>query len=226
MADAVRWPGIQNRTLVLGRTGSGKTVAACNWLLWYAPTFERMPWVVVDSKGDELIEAIGRMDGTKHIKIGEAPGANGLHIVRPRPDQLDEVDDFLWRIHARNNVGLYFDEGYTIGKPASLNAVLTQGRSKNIPVILLSQRPAWLSGFCFSEASYFQCFPLTDARDRQRVREFVPIPKEDLERGLPEYHSIWYDVGRDRLTYLSPVPPSETILKGFRARLQPKRIAI
>lgn len=224
MADQIRWPNNQNRLLELGRTGSGKTVAG----LWHLSgrEWEKMPWVIFDTKGDELIETIGKMDGVKHIRIDENPGKDGLHIVRPRPDQLDEIDAFLGRIYNRNHVGLYFDEGYMIGKPASLNALLTQGRSKRIPIILLSQRPAWLSGFCFSEASFFQVFPLTDARDRQRVREFVPVPKEDLERGLPEFHSIWYDVGKDRLTYLQPVPPADTILANFRSRLQPRRIAI
>ena len=224
MAPKVNFPNDTQHTLILGRTGSGKTQAG----IWHlsGKNFERKPWVIFDTKGDELIDKIGRMEGAKHLKLGEMPGKNGLYIVRPRPDQDVEIDEFLWKIHARNNVGLYFDEGYMVGKSDALNALLTQGRSKHIPIIILSQRPAWLTRFCFSEASFFQVFSLNDRRDRQRVQEFISIDKADIENRLPEFHSLWYDVKQDHVFTFAPVPPADAILNEFRARLSPRRVAI
>jgi len=222
---AVHLPNDTQHVLELGRNGSGKTTAG----LWHLQmrNFEKMPWVIFDTKGDPDIEKLGRFDGVNHLKITEQPGKNGLYIVRPRPDQVDEIEGFLWRVHARNKVGLYFDEGYMVNQRGdALNALLTQGRTKRIPIILLSQRPAWLSRFCFSEASYFQVFSLTDQRDRATVQQFIPKEKANLETRLQPFHSIWYDVKRDEACTFSPVPPAEEILDTFRAKLMPRRVRI
>lgn len=217
-------PNDSQHLAVIGRNGSGKTQAAVFHLSYRS--WDTKPWVIFDTKGDELIEKIGKIDGVRHIGLGEQPAKRGLHIVRPLPNQETETDAFLWRIHARNNVGLYFDEGYMIGKSDALNALLTQGRSKRIPIIILSQRPAFLSRFVFTEASYYQVFQLVDRRDRKTVQEFIPRERVDVDRPLQAYHSIWYDVKQDRAFEFSPVPPSETILSTYRTRLQPRRIAI
>jgi hypothetical protein len=217
-------PNDTQHLLELGRTGSGKTVAG----LWHLSqrSFDTKPWVIFDTKGDENIEKIGRIDGVKHIRLSDNLSKNGLHIVRPRPNQQEEIDAFLWRVHQRNNVGLYFDEGYMVGKSDALDALLTQGRSKRIPIIILSQRPAWLSRFCFSEASFYQVFQLIDRRDRVTVQQFIPKDRADMDIPLPAYNSLWYDVKQDRALQFSPVPPSDAILLTIRQRLQPRRIAI
>jgi len=217
----IKWPNDTQHMLELGRTGSGKTVAGL-WHLSYA-NFDKKPWVIFDTKGDEVIAQIGKMDGVKHIKLNEPIEKVGLHIVRPTPNQVEEIDEFMWRIHQRNNVGVFIDEGFSVGKPDGLNALLTQGRSKHIPVIVLSQRPSSLSRFCFSESSFFQVFALTDRRDRKTVQEFIPVEQFDLETRLPPYYSVWYDVKSDQVTTLEPVPPAQDVLTTFRDRLQVKR---
>jgi hypothetical protein len=218
------WPNDTQHLLEIGRTGSGKTLAG----LWHLSgrNWDRKPWVIFDTKGDENIEKIGRMDGAKHIRITEQPGKNGLYIVRPRPDQQDEINEFLWKIHARNNVGLYVDEGYMIGDIPSYNAILTQGRSKHIPIITLTQRPSWLTRFAFSEASFYQVFALNDREDRKRVQQFIPKDLVDVEVRLPPYHSLWYDTKDNRVTKFLPTPPADAIIGNFRQRLMPRRIAI
>ncbi len=220
----INTPNDTQHMLELGRNGSGKTVAG----LWHLSrrNFDRKPWIIFDTKGDEVIEKIGHIDGVHHLKLGEMPGKNGLYIVRPMPHQMDATDNFLWQIHARNNIGIYIDEGYALSKSDALNALLTQGRSKHIPIIILSQRPVLLSRFCFSESSFFQVFSLTDKRDRLTVQAFIPPESANLDQRLPPYYSLWYDVKQDRASIFSPVPPSETILGTFRDRLLPKRVAI
>lgn len=221
----VRFPDDTQHLLEIGRNGSGKTTAGL-WHLSNAP-WDRKPALIVDSKGDADIEKIGRMHGVKILKKFDEPlNKTGLHIIRPHPAQIDLLDDLLWRVHQRNNVIVFIDEGHSLSKSAALDALLTQGRSKHIPCTVCTQRPSWISRFCFSEASFFQVFSLTDRRDRLIVQQFIPIERVNLENRLPPFHSWWYDVKADHATEFSPVPPSNVILDTFRERLQPKRVAI
>ena len=212
-ATNVRLPGHKDRLLILGQTGSGKTQAAA-WHLSRAD-FDVRPWVVYDFKGDELLSEIRATE----IGVGEIPRKPGLYIVRPLPSQKEEVEFQMWGIWAQENTGVYVDEGYMVENDA-WNALLTQGRSKHIPMITLAQRPAWLTRFVFSESGFFQVFYLQDKKDRERVRSFVP---GDLETRLPEYHSYYYDVGRDKMVVFRPVPKKEEIIDTFHSRILPKR---
>lgn len=216
------FPDDTQRIITIGRTGSGKTQAACNELSFRS--FEHMPWVVFDTKGDALINQISKFDGVKTIRLSDTLGKNGLHIVRPSLQDEDEIDAFLWRVHSRGRVGLYFDEGYMIRKTDALNAILTQGRSKRIPVIMLAQRPAWLTKFAFTEADFFQVFHLNNKQDRKTVQEFIPPERANLESRLREYHSLWYDVKSDQVSEFRPVPPAREILEAFKEKLVPQRV--
>jgi len=204
-------PSDSQRIAIVGRTGSGKTQSAA----WHLSkrSFDTKPWIMFDYKGDELLNEI---EGTQEIDLATVPKKPGLYIVHPLPDDNESVENYLWQIWANENIGLYFDEGYMIGDSPALRAILTQGRSKHLPVIILSQRPVWLSRFVFSESDFFQLFHLNDVRDRKTMRAFVPA---DLDARLPQYHSYYYDVANDQITILSPVPKREEILETFSERL-------
>ena len=96
-------------------------------------------------------------------------------------------------------------------------ALLTQGRSKKIPMIVVTQKPSWVSQFVFSEADFFSVFHLNDWRDRQRVMEFVPA---DLSNDLPEHYSHWHDVSKRLTLPLAPVPDRDSIVDRFKRRLE------
>jgi hypothetical protein len=215
----VRLPGPTNRLAVIGRTGSGKTVAAV-WHLSKMP-WDRMPFVIFDFKMDDLIGQIPRLE---EIDIGQkAPTHPGLYVVHPLPNEGEVVNDFLWKIWARENTGIYVDEGYMIGDGQAFRATLTQGRSKHIPMIVLSQRPVWLSRFVWSESDFYQIFHLNNAQDRKAVQQFVPARVDDK---LPEFNSYYYDVAKDGLVVLRPVPDGDTILQTFEDRQRSRRRAI
>ncbi len=221
--DGVNFPGKHDRTVIVGRTGTGKTMVG----LWHLSgwDFNKFPWIIFDTKGDSKLKELARNPGIKRLKFADAIPKTGLHIIRPLPHEMDsdECEKFLWRIHARKNVGIYFDEGYMLNKYSkALIALYTQGRDLNIPIITLSQKPKYLTQFTFSEADYFQVLALNDKNDRKRIEEFMPA---DLEKRLPKWHSLWYDVGQDKVTEFSPVPALETILQSFDAKLrQLKRV--
>lgn len=215
MSD-VKLPRYDKRTTVIGSTGTGKTQFAV-WLL-SSRDYNIRPWIIFDFKGDELIEDIG----AKEINVrGKVPKEPGLYVVRPIPE-LDDgyVLNFLWQIWAQGNTGVYIDEGYMVGnRNPALNACLTQGRSKHVEMIILSQRPVWMSKFVFSEANYFAVFNLTVEDDRKHISGFIPKTRIDL---LPKYHCLWYDVDRQKADIFSPVPEREQLIKTFRERLEKK----
>lgn len=224
MPSSVRLPGDTHRLSVLGRTGTGKTQAG----LWHLSLkkFTKFPWVIFDAKGDSLINEIARNPLVKRITLADTPDKKGLHHLRATPPEMesDAMEDFLWRIHARGKCGLFLDEGFVFDpRSKALRTVLTQGRSLRIPMIILSQRPAWMSRFVFSEADFFQVFGLNDQDDVKTVKRFV---RGDVERRLPPYHSIWYDVGQDDAHLFLPVPPRDVILENFDQNLKPGKLVI
>ena len=195
---------------IIGRTGSGKTVAGA-WQLTQR-SLDTLPWIIIDFKRDAVLNRMG----AEETSLAQLPRRPGLYICHPLPDDREQVDDLLWRIWERGKTGLLFDEGYMVSGLASFRAILTQGRSKRIPAIIHSQRPVWLDRFVFSESEFFQVFWLQDARDRKTVQAFLPF---DTNERLPDYHSTWYDVVRDRATRLKPVPDEQEIIRMMRVRL-------
>jgi hypothetical protein len=207
----VRLPKGDNRTAIIGSTGSGKTQLAI-WLLSLRHNSTRVT-IIFDFKGDALIDEIGP---TEISIAGGVPKKPGLYVVRPIPELHDElVKQFLWKIWQRGDVLVYVDEGYMLGnRNPALNACLTQGRSKHIEMMILSQRPVWMSKFVFSEANFFAVMNLTLEDDRKFVSGYIGGQRINL---LPKYHSLWYDVDNQEGSIFKPVPSREELIATFAA---------
>lgn len=209
-------PNDTQRLAIIGRTGSGKTQAA----VWHLSmrSFDRMPWIVFNFKGDALINDI---PGTKTITLDDdIPSKPGIYIVDVAPDEAKDADEFLLRVWKKERTGLYIDEGYMLSGLPGFRRCLTQGRSKQIPIILLSQRPVWMDRFAWSEADYFQIFNVAIADDKKTIASYVG--GKVLGR-LTDYHSHWYDVAQDKTYRLKPVPSRNELLASFKQRLNIKR---
>lgn len=214
MADEFHLPNRTQRIAIIGRNGSGKTQAAA-WILSQA-AFDKQPYVIIDYKYDALLNNIPRI---KEIGVNSSiPRHPGLYIVHPRPSETEEVEDFMERVWARERTGVYIDEAHMLPSKGAFQALLTQGRSKRIPMIVLTQRPAWVSKFVFSEANFYYVFHLNDRQDRKRIEEFVPIT---MDQPLPRYHGWYHEVDNYSTFHLRPVPDAGTILGKFSDR-QPR----
>jgi hypothetical protein len=223
-----RFPSDQQRLVILGATGSGKT----NDALWHLSNrnFDEKPWLVYDFKHDDLI---GSIEGTQTLELGAPlPQRPGVYVVHPYPGQESEVDEQMVDIWRQENIGVYVDEGYMVPKnSAGFRSILTQGRSKHIPMITLSQRPVWMDRFVFTEADFIQVFRLQHIDDTKSVEGFVPNPNSDpkkhpLRKRLPEYWSYYYDVGKNELMEMKPVPDPDAIIDTFDMRLRKIRTVI
>jgi hypothetical protein len=205
-------PRDDQRLVIVGRTGSGKTQAGA-WQLAMR-NFDAMPWIILDYKRDHLLNDIN----AQNLKLGKLPSKPGLYIVHPMPTDNDAVEEYMWRIWAHENIGLFIDEGYMLGNSAAFRALLTQGRSKRIPMIILSQRPAWLTQFVFSEADYYQVFHLNNKEDRKKLENYMG-ENFKLAASMQDFHSQYYVVAKDRGMVLTPAPSAAKIKAAFRAAL-------
>ena len=213
----MRLPNDSQRHAIYGQTGSGKTVGGLYWLS--RRDFDKKPWLIINAKADPNIAKIPRLE---QIGIRDAPPKQpGLYEVRPLPAHDEPyLTEMMWKIWDRGKFGLFVDEAYRIPRlDPAFNAILTQGRSKRIPVIMLAQRPAYVPPFFMSEADFHQVYHLTNPADIKRIKEWVP-PIGPTRR---DFHSQFYDVANGTLTYLAPVPPEAEIMDRFDLRM-PRRI--
>lgn len=226
-----RLPRGGEHTTIVGRTGSGKSLMGA--YLTSRKRLKARPHIVIDYKGEEFFNRLTRIR-----PIGfEIPEHGGLYILHARPDQHDEMESWMWDVWATGDVDILIDEGYMLPNERAFLALLTQGRSKRIPVTTLSQRPVEINRFAFSEASHVIVFDLNDERDEKTVAGFTPkgftrwFPKgvkgdrshfDTRAMLLPAYHSRWWNVPDRTPHFLQPVPDAETLLADIDAQLDPR----
>lgn len=205
------------RGIMIGQTGSGKTIGAI-YQLQNAP-FDNV--IVLDTKGEPSFNTIARYDETidfyNSVKAFHSALKSPLPnyaIVRPSPDDmtdLEYMDGLLLSIYnARKPCLVYVDEAYQwhiSGRAgAGLIGLLTRGRSLGISTMLSTQRPMWISRFCFSESQKFYIYKLSDARDVKVIAEHIPA--FNTYYAAKKYHFWYYDNAQDMETaqFYQPVP--------------------
>jgi DNA helicase HerA-like ATPase len=206
-----RFPGGDARTTCIGATGTGKTTCA-TWLLAHQ-RFDARPWIIIDFKREAIFDAVG-FPPIRQISLSSKPPRwAGLYLISPRPDEEGALEGWLWRIWERENIGLFVDEATLMPDGDAFRAILQQGRSKRIPVIACTQRPVDVKRALFSEASFFCTYRMQDRRDARVIEGFVP---GDLSAPLPDYHWRWYDVAKNQLLTMGPVPEPREVARELR----------
>lgn len=197
------------RAIAAGRTGAGKSSLA-QWLLLNSPGH----WLILNPKWTKAFDNLPDakvIEGIELGKIKKSLSENRFTIVNPYPAQSSpETLDMLiqWLHESYTDIGLCIDESYAVhnGYKAGpgLTGWLTRGRELKQSLLALTQRPAWLSKFLFSEADYICGMALNLEDDRKRMFEFTG--RQYFKQKIPEYQWLWYDVAKDDLTLYPPVP--------------------
>lgn len=210
------------RGLLVGQTGSGKTQNAI-FQLRHAPVY---PVLVFDTKiedsffalpqGDETLDLVQSVDElTRYSKQPPKQWADYI-LIRPA---INEIQDFSalneycgLAYHRFGPATVYFDEAYNWHDrgtpPPNLIGLLTRGRSKGKTTLIGTQRPSWISRFCFTEAQKHFIHFLGDERDRKTLD--AVIPNFSTLPDPPEFHFWRYKVGSRQIPQLcAPVPLTE-----------------
>ena len=209
------------RLTIIGDTGSGKTVAA---LYHLSRQDFSIPWVVYDWKLDGSLNEIAR---AKHVDTEFTPAKRdrGIFIVHPRRRDFSAVEQQLDRLYEREDVGIYFDEGRMTEDSELTEDLITQGRSKGIPMIVLSQRPVDLTRYLWGNSEYVQYFPFGDDRDMDTAAKFMSGLK-DKPALLPRFWSYYYDKFSRALHTLKPVPEAKESLERIDSKLRRRKILL
>lgn len=205
-------PGPADRTIVLGGTGTGKTIGG-SWIL-SKQNFDKRPWVAIDFKDEVLWDMVGDPP-MRELKLGNMPGKKGLFRMRVDPGQEEELEEWLWNIWRRTNVGLFVDEVNLIPREsAPMKAILRQGRSKLLPVIACTQRPVDICREFYSESQFKMIYQLDDDRDYKTVKMFTQgFP---IDEPLPKHNSHWVDTKQRAHFRLGATPPPKEIASQLR----------
>jgi hypothetical protein len=225
--SAFRFPDLSDRVAIVGGTGSGKTTSGA-WLLSNAP-FDKQPFVIVNFKAEAIFRAIDR---AVQLPVDEIPEKPGLYHMQPiagdDDDALEAWMNRAWRSsYDGKPIAVYIDEGYLWPRVKTSNVlkkVLVTGRSLNMQLTILSQRPVEIPRFVWSETTIFQAFALEDSRDFDTVEEFTPDNPIWRDPDPPRlYHSRWLDRKTRTSLTMGPVPDMSEILNKFDRRLTPRK---
>lgn len=212
------------RGIMIGQTGSGKTIGAI-FQLQNAP-FDHV--IVLDTKGEPAFNKLAREGESidfynscaSFVRAWKRKDVANYCVVRPAPDEmvdLDYMDSVLLDVYnTRKPCLVYVDEAYQwhINGRAGpgLVGLLTRGRSLGISTLLSTQRPAWISRFCFSEAQKFYVYKLSDFRDVKTISEHIPdINKYYIAK---RFYFWYFDNAEDmnKAIFYQPVPlPPERV---------------
>lgn len=198
------------RAIITGRTGSGKSTLAV-WLL----NRSNQHWVIFNPKHTG---AYRTLEDSVVFKKFDARGIlsklrqHKFVVLNFRGAEADAdfMDAVLYWLHENvKNIGVCCDELYTMHSAAGragdgIIGWLTRGRELKQSFLGLTQRPAFISRFVFSEADYIGSMDLVLEDDRKRMR--AETGSEHFMKRLHGHRWLWYNVSRDDIILFAPVP--------------------
>ncbi len=180
---------------IAGRTGSGKTYLAKNYLARYPIVF------VLDVKGTfRWTEAGDEVEYcftfSELVRVAGAKDFPGKMVYQPVFEELNEdaFNNFFQFCYLRGNCIAYVDEVMSVTPsplkiPEYMRAILTRGRELGVGLWALTQRPTSIPLITMSEASHFFVFALNLEKDRQRLVEITACKELEEKPGRFEF---WY----------------------------------
>lgn len=158
---------------IAGRTGTGKTVCARQYLSGFEyvvalDTKGKLQWPEVDPKELTLVKHLRDLPKVATPKI----------IYRPTWEELEPeyFNEFFRWCYQRQNCQVWIDEVMGVCKspfdiPDYYKAILTRGRELHVTAWSLTQRPSGIPQLIISEATHLFIYDLNLPQDRQKLVE-------------------------------------------------------
>jgi hypothetical protein len=181
---------------IAGRTGTGKTVCARQYLTGFKYV------VALDTKGKLRWPEIEPKDVTvvKHLK--DLPDVQTPKIIyRPVWNELDSdyYNEFFRWCYKRENTVVWVDEVMGVCKspfdiPDYYRAILTRGRELHVAVWSLTQRPSGIPQLIISEATHLFVYDLNLPQDRAKLVDVTGAEELSLRPNIVsgKKYSFWY----------------------------------
>jgi len=172
-----------NRLIVVGTTGSGKTVLAKHLLL--NPNLTRV--VVIDPKHTFSLEGYKRGWSLPWL-------SNKFKlIVRPSKKDDEKLASLLYSLLGAGNVIIYIDELATMAdffklSTAVLADIARTGREKKVGLWTATQRPAWIPKIFLTESEVYIMFQLRTDADRKYM---AGLMGDDVRDPIQKYQ-FWF----------------------------------
>ena len=223
------------RVLVLGKTGSGKSVYA-RWML-RAWDEKRWPILIVDQERRYTRDTGGYAEQPQDASVDHPWRLARPHwdqeqarVVVYEPDIPGWTDEGLAKLLAwtltKENTVVYFDDlsGLVDAQhlPLWLTRLWTVGRKANVPIIAAAQRPSNIPRVATNQVEVVVVFRLTDEDDLKRAVSLCGGDKR-VAQPLPKFLHWVYNEGDDEARLMAPIPVSEP--GATRRNGQPQREA-
>jgi len=206
--------------IIIGRTGSGKTIAGVNAVIEFRKANPSVGITVINHKNSK--------DWNKLIpplKKGKVPLYKPERIVNwvVRRGQDYDLEEYLDAVYDKGKPHLIvYDEGTEIPRHwESAKSLWTQGREMKISVFTFTQRPVDVSKYSITQAAYIRVFNVIGRDDLKALDDYMAVPlqahispslyKQGIVikgKQLEDYHSVLYDV---KAGTIEELPPEENL---------------
>jgi len=163
--------GRATRTLIVGRTQSGKTTLAQLLVSGYSSV------VVIDHKRRFELGRAAALDGPAAFRQTWPQRARRvIYHPDPRATRSADVDEVIERVLAYGRTALVVDEAMELSNQAwilpAYKRAITQGAALLVPVYSVTQRPIGVHNVLLTEAEHLFAFDLAGEGDRAKLAAF------------------------------------------------------